>query len=573
MKTYVCVLSTDNYLDGVLVLNENLKFLKSKYSLLCLINENISRETIEVLDYFEIEYKVMKSVKYINHNETNDYWMYTFDKLNVFSLNEYEKVVYLDSDLLILENLDHLFETQVPSMSLDLPWHTKKYNTGIMVIKPNKDDYQKLKYNALKSDIQGRTISDQDIINEYFNDIVPLEYGYNMVRRITRENESYKTYNYLGCFEQTIPKCELYLKESKNAKVIHYIGKRKPFMLYSDFDDKYSDLYFFYLKNIRKRKFEFKLSKKLITVIIPVFNKEKYLQKCLDSVINQTYSNLEIILINDASKDNSLKICKDYASKDGRIKLICNKRNKGVSYTRNKGLEIAKGDYISFIDADDEIEKDTYKIMLSDIVRHNVDFVQARMILNGKEEWRPDGIYYGNYNIMKLFLDNKISLSCCDKLFKFECIKQKKFNEKVYKHEDAMFIFDIIKDCNSILLSDRYLYKYQYKKEDSLTGTYDFEKDRSIIECTDIIYEYINRYYRGMIDKAIQKWYQTYCYIFNNITKSTENLKLSDLKMVNHSIRKFKSNNKNSLTFDQMNHLDYILNFLETLESISLGGE
>ena len=573
MKTYVCVLSTDNYLDGVLVLNENLKFLKSKYSLLCLINENISRETIEVLDYFEIEYKVMKSVKYINHNETNDYWMYTFDKLNVFSLNEYEKVVYLDSDLLILENLDHLFETQVPSMSLDLPWHTKKYNTGIMVIKPNKDDYQKLKYNALKSDIQGRTISDQDIINEYFNDIVPLEYGYNMVRRITRENESYKTYNYLGCFEQTIPKCELYLKESKNAKVIHYIGKRKPFMLYSDFDDKYSDLYFFYLKNIRKRKFEFKLSKKLITVIIPVFNKEKYLQKCLDSVINQTYSNLEIILINDASKDNSLKICKDYASKDGRIKLICNKRNKGVSYTRNKGLEIAKGDYISFIDADDEIEKDTYKIMLSDIVRHNVDFVQARMILNGKEEWRPDGIYYGNYNIMKLFLDNKISLSCCDKLFKFECIKQKKFNEKVYKHEDAMFIFDIIKDCNSILLSDRYLYKYQYKKEDSLTGTYDFEKDRSIIECTDIIYEYINRYYRGMIDKAIQKWYQTYCYIFNNITKSTENLKLSDLKMVNHSIRKFKSNNKNSLTFDQMNHLDYILNFLETLKIISLGGE
>ena len=470
MKTYVCVLSTDNYLDGVLVLNENLKFLKSKYSLLCLINENISRETIEVLDYFEIEYKVMKSVKYINHNETNDYWMYTFDKLNVFSLNEYEKVVYLDSDLLILENLDHLFETQVPSMSLDLPWHTKKYNTGIMVIKPNKDDYQKLKYNALKSDIQGRTISDQDIINEYFNDIVPLEYGYNMVRRITRENESYKTYNYLGCFEQTIPKCELYLKESKNAKVIHYIGKRKPFMLYSDFDDKYSDLYFFYLKNIRKRKFEFKLSKKLITVIIPVFNKEKYLQKCLDSVINQTYSNLEIILINDASKDNSLKICKDYASKDDRIKLICNKRNKGVSYTRNKGLEIAKGDYISFIDADDEIEKDTYKIMLSDIVRHNVDFVQTRMILNGKEEWRPDGIYYGNYNIMKLFLDNKISLSCCDKLFKFECIKQKKFNEKVYKHEDAMFIFDIIKDCNSILLSDRYLYKYQYKKEDSLTS-------------------------------------------------------------------------------------------------------
>lgn len=571
MQTYVCALSTDNYLDGVLVLNENLKFLGSKYPLLCLINENISRSTIETLDYFDIKYKIIKKINYINHNEANDYWIYTFDKLNVFSLTDYEKVVYLDSDLLILENLDHLFECPTPSMSLDLPWYNDRYNTGIMVITPNIYDYNRLKCDALKSDVLKRQISDQDIINEYFDNITPLSFGYNMVRRITEDEESCDFFDYIGSYSHKMPQCNLYLKESKYAKVIHYIGKRKPFMLYNDFGDKYSKLYFFYLENVRKKKFEFTLDKKLISVIIPIYNKEKYLRKCLDSVTKQTYKNLEIILINDASKDNSLKICKEYAMNDKRIKLLTNKRNKGVSYSRNKGLEIATGDYISFIDADDKIEKSMYELLISDIVRSDVDFVQCRMILNGQHEWRPEGVFYGNYSVIEQFLNDTISLSCCDKLFKFSCIKQKKFREDVYKNEDAMFIFDIVKDCNSIMFSDKYLYNYIYKKEDSLTGDYDFDKDRSIIEHTTMVYEYIKKYYRGMLDKIVYKWYKTYCYVYQNITKNIDNVRKTDIIELNNSILNFRNNNKKNLEESQVEYLDRILDFFKSYVNLSEG--
>ncbi len=94
------------------------------------------------------------------------------------------------------------------------------------------------------------------------------------------------------------------------------------------------------------------MSEPLISIIIPVYNVEKYLSKCLDSVINQTYKNLEIICINDSSQDNSLKILKRYAEIDSRIKVIV-KENEGVSEARNRGLDVSNGEYIMFVDADD----------------------------------------------------------------------------------------------------------------------------------------------------------------------------------------------------------------------------
>ncbi len=102
----------------------------------------------------------------------------------------------------------------------------------------------------------------------------------------------------------------------------------------------------------------------LISVIIPIYNVEQYLRQCLDSVINQTYKNLEIILVDDGSTDNSGKICDEYALKDARIKVI-HKENGGVSSARNAGLDIAKGDYIGFVDSDDYIEKDMYEYLYS----------------------------------------------------------------------------------------------------------------------------------------------------------------------------------------------------------------
>ena len=95
----------------------------------------------------------------------------------------------------------------------------------------------------------------------------------------------------------------------------------------------------------------------LITIIIPIYNVEKYLRECLDSVINQTYKKLQIILIDDGSNDNSGKICDEYKEKDNRIEVM-HKANGGVSSARNAGLKIAKGDYITFVDGDDYLDKD-----------------------------------------------------------------------------------------------------------------------------------------------------------------------------------------------------------------------
>ena len=110
----------------------------------------------------------------------------------------------------------------------------------------------------------------------------------------------------------------------------------------------------------------------LISIIIPVYNVEQYLSRCIDSVINQTYKNLEIILIDDGSTDDSGEICDEYALKDNRIKVM-HKQNGGVSSARNEGLDISKGNYIGFIDSDDFIEKDMYEFLYDLLTKNNCD--------------------------------------------------------------------------------------------------------------------------------------------------------------------------------------------------------
>ena len=111
----------------------------------------------------------------------------------------------------------------------------------------------------------------------------------------------------------------------------------------------------------------------LISVIIPVYKVEKYLKRCIDSVINQTYKNLEIILVDDGSPDNCPKICDDYSKKDKRIKVI-HKKNGGVSAARNKGLKLSNGDYIVFVDSDDWLEYNFVEEMLTNLRKNKVDY-------------------------------------------------------------------------------------------------------------------------------------------------------------------------------------------------------
>ena len=119
----------------------------------------------------------------------------------------------------------------------------------------------------------------------------------------------------------------------------------------------------------------------LISVIVPIYNVEKYLDRCVDSIINQTYKNLEIILVDDGSPDNCLAICDSWAEKDRRIKVI-HKENGGVSSARNSALDIASGDYIGFVDSDDWIEPDMYEILIKNAKKYDADISRCAGLLD-----------------------------------------------------------------------------------------------------------------------------------------------------------------------------------------------
>ena len=118
------------------------------------------------------------------------------------------------------------------------------------------------------------------------------------------------------------------------------------------------------------------MKKLKISVVVPVFNSEKYLEKCIDSIINQTYKNIEIILINDGSSDKSEEICNSYLKTYKNIKLI-NQSNSGVSVARNNGLKSSTGDYVLFVDSDDWLEKDMLEIMVKEIDNFDIDIVRC----------------------------------------------------------------------------------------------------------------------------------------------------------------------------------------------------
>ena len=208
----------------------------------------------------------------------------------------------------------------------------------------------------------------------------------------------------------------------------------------------------------------------LISVIVPVYNCEKYLDRCIESLINQTYKNIEIILINDGSKDNSLEICNKWQKNDNRI-IVINKENGGVSSARNKGLEIAKGKYISFIDSDDYLDINCYNTLLEnngnyDVIVFNYyyDFINYKKVGitnfgNGKFEY-------------ELFRKNSIQGYACNKLYKSEIINKIRFDEKIKICEDLLFNINICIQNNGI----RYRYfdtpfYYYYQNEESACNT------------------------------------------------------------------------------------------------------
>ena len=206
---------------------------------------------------------------------------------------------------------------------------------------------------------------------------------------------------------------------------------------------------------IHIRKYNSFNMSQLISIIIPVYNAERTLCKCLDSILEQNFNNYEIILVNDGSKDSSLEICKEYSSKHQNISVI-NQNNAGVSSARNAGLEIAKGDWITFIDSDDYIED----VFFNCLDTYNEDLI----ILNSKNLSPTGNISNSLFSKMSRQLHDKNSITHfisnnidnmlfrgpCAKFYKKELIKNIRFDTNMKIGEDSHFVFRYLCNIKSI---------------------------------------------------------------------------------------------------------------------------
>lgn len=233
------------------------------------------------------------------------------------------------------------------------------------------------------------------------------------------------------------------------------------------------------------------MEKDLISVIVPVYKVEKYLEKCIESVLKQTYTNLQIILVDDGSPDNCGKICDEYAKKDSRIEVI-HKANGGLSDARNVGISKAKGRYIGFVDSDDYIKEDMYEILLNLIKKYDADVSICNLydVIDGNECIRnkDNGIHeYSRIDILKeILLDKNIQSYAWNKLYKKELFDEIKYPIGK-KYEDIGTTFYLFEKCNKIVVTSEPEY-YYLKRADSLVNNV---TESTILDYTEII---IQRY-------------------------------------------------------------------------------
>lgn len=222
------------------------------------------------------------------------------------------------------------------------------------------------------------------------------------------------------------------------------------------------------------------MSKK-ISVVIPVYNVEKYIKQCLESVINQTHKNLEIIVVNDGTKDNSIKIVEEYLD-DKRIKII-NKENGGLSSARNKGLESVTGDYIHFLDSDDWIELTLYEKLVENIeneeiiIFNHAEFDEKISKIKNKKKIKLRKEFYFEKEGSK-FLGN-IPNGCWLKLYNSNYLKKNEFyfNEKLRLYEDLLWDIETLNLAKKVKFLDIVGYNYRLNRKDSLVNSkYDSEQ-------------------------------------------------------------------------------------------------
>ncbi|HAP3441742.1 TPA: glycosyltransferase family 2 protein, partial [Enterococcus faecalis] len=250
---------------------------------------------------------------------------------------------------------------------------------------------------------------------------------------------------------------------------------------------------------------------KLVSVVIPVYNVEKYVEKCLDSVINQTYQNLEIIIVNDGSTDNSLSVCQKKKLSDSRIKLI-NKENGGLSSARNAGIECAQGEFICFIDSDDWIELDYIEVLLNGMENTNVDISVIQMIkvkdfnkiaFQSESQTKWD-IFERETAMRELFSSNLIGYSANNKLYRISLFKSIRYPEGMLM-EDKGTTYRLIDSSTKVAVNGSTKYHY-YLRDNSILRTDFNQKNFDSFIIHEEILNFMDEHYPSISPKVKSRY-------------------------------------------------------------------
>ncbi len=277
----------------------------------------------------------------------------------------------------------------------------------------------------------------------------------------------------------------------------------------------------------------------LISIIVPIYKVEDYLHRCVDSIINQTYSNLEIILVDDGSPDNCGSICDEYAEKDNRI-VVIHRENGGLSAARNSGIDYCKGEYIGFVDSDDCIHPQMYELLYRDIKTHNtlLSFCQPNMCKKQvvkTVDINKDTICYNSSYILKKALVEDIWWSACSKLYHRSLFDSIRFPEG-RTNEDYPTTVQIFDNCDNIAVNYNKLYNYCLRPGSIARSAFNPRKFDKIESAKDV-YEYMQDHHPELVKPAQRNLLASCIGLLANLTQVQTNLYEEKKQMIYSIIR------------------------------------
>ena len=264
----------------------------------------------------------------------------------------------------------------------------------------------------------------------------------------------------------------------------------------------------------------------LISVIVPVYKVEKYLNQCIQSIVEQTYTQLEIILVDDGSPDKSGEICDAWEQKDARIKVI-HQENGGGAKARNTGLDLAKGDFITFVDSDDYIAPCMYEF-LHDQFQQDTDIVECEYVVskdgNAAFDRKETDCQITEYNTLEAMrehiLDRKFKQSLINKLYRRQVIGELRMTENK-KIDDEFFMYRILGNANRLIHCDKILYAYR-QQEDSAMHSIDVFSRLQAVEARSYRHEYICRYMKQLENISLLNLWFTCIYVGQLVQKEAD---------------------------------------------------